>query len=105
MNKHTPGPWRIDFGWSERHQHPSMGPHIVGSDDRSVIELCPGYFHSAEGQVNARLIAAAPELLEALIVWTEASLYVTGEMEEKVPILKRARTLAFNALKKAQGDA
>jgi len=57
MSEHTPGPWIID------------------SDDGDIIEVVSGDYFIAdvhrlepkdEWRANARLIAAAPELLEAL---------------------------------------
>jgi hypothetical protein len=58
MNKHTPGPWTLDkksaisYGWRD------------GKPIRYEIAECKGFPASAEA--NARLISAAPELLEAL---------------------------------------
>lgn len=57
MSKHTPGPWRFS-------SHPHDGNYMrihCGSDPREGDNL-RGYC----GEANARLIAAAPELLEAL---------------------------------------
>ena len=60
--KHTPGPWTIeDNGWN--------GQFIYGDDDRVngkrrfIAEVDLNY---DEAEANARLIAAAPDLLEAL---------------------------------------
>lgn len=63
MNKHTPGPWMAVGAWVE---HP----------DDEVADICvcdtmlfsQGHFNRSEEEecANARLIAAAPELLEAL---------------------------------------
>jgi len=52
----------------------------------------------------ARLCADAPrliaELQEALQLYADASIYITGELEEKIPTLRRARALAFQVLAK-----
>jgi hypothetical protein len=66
MNEHTPGPWQAEFGEAvyvldrERGRVCTInwlrGPH--GSLGRRTDE---------EGVSNARLIAAAPDLLEALL--------------------------------------
>ncbi len=55
MNKHTPGPWRLD------------GPHVVGDNEHSakVRVAKVAYTNTNVGKANARLIAAAPDLLEA----------------------------------------
>ena len=62
MSAHTPGPWVYDFD-------PDGNRHVVYSDDGKVTEL---RFKDAEA--NARLIAAAPDLLEAcqrMVKWAE----------------------------------
>ena len=61
MNKHTPGPWT----------HEGQGD-ITGIEDngfgRGPVDVCSVYLRTVEGrhEANARLIAAAPDLLEAL---------------------------------------
>jgi hypothetical protein len=74
MSKHTftPGPWstdlKIDCG----------SPHseILGADGEIVAALWPP---SLRDQANARLIAAAPELLEALQLIVKACAFELGE--------------------------
>lgn len=64
QDKHTPGPWEAtgNFVRSPMHQ-PEGLPRGV-----QIVECRDGYFlpHTEEAKANARLIAAAPELLEAL---------------------------------------
>lgn len=64
--KHTPGPWRTDH---HEHNEPHQNIRIKGSY-RTVctvwIDDAPVPDYNAEQESNARLIAAAPELLEAL---------------------------------------
>ena len=62
--KHTPGPWKV-FNNRE------IGP-ISKEDDQSYGVMLPvayieQYDYPNDYEANARLIAAAPELLEALI--------------------------------------
>lgn len=57
MSKHTPGPWEIIGG--------QYGLPEVWKSDRSEA-VCERVFNG-----NARLIAAAPDLLEALIEMEE----------------------------------
>ena len=62
---HTPGPWRLTiYKITEGEKVISYGWSIVDAKSRSVP------LHSIDGSkqalANARLIAAAPELLEAL---------------------------------------
>jgi hypothetical protein len=59
MSKHTPGPWRIapasDY---------ADGSLNVDADTRGYVCLA-GFRDDPEARANARLIAAAPDLLEA----------------------------------------
>ena len=64
MSGHTPGPWFV--GVTLAPQHGEDVPAIVGDRD-SVVALLPGNWNfCTKNEANARLIAAAPELLEAL---------------------------------------
>ena len=63
MSKHTPGPWEI-----EEHYH-SGYRWISGPKHSQLAQVvwCMSYEdRSPECEANAHLIAAAPELLEAL---------------------------------------
>lgn len=59
--KHTPGPWK----YQKQNGSPTTGKHMISGAK-------PGYLAevrdcgSGDVEANARLIAAAPELLEAL---------------------------------------
>jgi hypothetical protein len=56
MSEHSPGPWHYQ-------QKSDVYTHIVRADKhRFICQLS----HHPEAEANARLIAAAPELLEAL---------------------------------------
>lgn len=57
MSKHTPGPWK---------QHLVDETLIVASDRTTVASTSIDYDKAETAEANARLIAAAPELLEAL---------------------------------------
>lgn len=69
MSKHTPGPWKADtprFGYQNVRQDPADW------DGRGYQLICTvpqskkGTNYGEMFEANARLIAAAPELLEAL---------------------------------------
>jgi len=61
---HTPGPWKCE------HMHTSI---CVGDQTLASVYYGEGRSY-AESQANAKLIAAAPELLEALqLLWTEVA--------------------------------
>ena len=57
MAKHTPGPWHVGM---------KPGPIVYGEDGAQVAPLHVPMVPKEENRANARLIAAAPELLEAL---------------------------------------
>lgn len=64
-SKHTPGPWHFHKKQSEF----AFRIDAAGDDwqELATVYQVPPYTHLMEqGEANARLIAAAPELLEAL---------------------------------------
>ena len=63
MSKHTPGPWLYD----DESEVISTDARLEGSK-AEIAEVVTSYYgpFAAEQQANARLIAAAPDLLEAL---------------------------------------
>ena len=56
MSEHTPGPWEVQYGYPTRtgHEYLVFGPQW-GSDGGMIAN-----------QADARLIAAAPDMLDAL---------------------------------------
>lgn len=70
--KHTPGPWKLypmSNGWSiypacDTTQHD--GSIVVHSHKRIVTDVCGFNWEDTEHSGNAALIAAAPDLVEAL---------------------------------------
>ena len=105
MNKHTPGPWKHhgEAVWSE---HKS----VSGKETRGTRTTHEGAVSSrqrmpdAEREANSNLIAAAPELLEAL----EFSITDTGALAEQSPMyaLRRLASIseaARSAIAKAKG--
>ena len=66
MSNHTPGPWRVfEVPEFKRSDPAKVG---VGRDDGADIAHCSGFDSQRskeEELANARLIAAAPELLAA----------------------------------------
>lgn len=97
MSKHTPGPWIAVGAWVE---HPDDSiPDIctcdqvnIGQEGRSDEEM----------RANARLIAAAPELLEAaqhLSCWIEVLLHALDtEMDGFVLELSNHKTGASTTI-------
>ena len=84
MSKHTPGPWQIGKNFGSVVCDTPV-PGIRGSDD---TEYYGGHLIAESvTEANARLIAAAPELLEALHIQhacgapAKANLYDEGGVE------------------------
>ena len=87
-NKHTPGPWRY-VG--------HFGTHCLDSNGRCIADAPhPNGMSEEEGFANARLIAAAPELLEALE-------YLAGFEKNADWDGYKAVTMAKSAIAKARG--
>ena len=64
MTKHTPGPWKC----SQHLGHPAWSVHVDSGDRGRGLIIVDGVagIDREHRLANARLIAAAPELLEAL---------------------------------------
>lgn len=64
--KHTPGPWRIDYNQGDIW----IGPHINGGPEVLTVVNMPTRAYAGPALqariADARLIAAAPDLVEAL---------------------------------------
>ena len=68
--KHTPGPWTVDMKYIGKMWTDSIS--VADADGGHVAHLTRGYEGDENGDgcpsfANARLIAAAPDLLDALI--------------------------------------
>ena len=94
MNKHTPGPWGVAY--KDKH-----GQSVVKNEH---IEIATCWHHCVgeiekEMHANARLIAAAPDLLQALkiiSIWAE-----NGSTEKDFDDIAK---LANETLEKAKED-
>jgi hypothetical protein len=92
---HTPSPWHL----GKRGGNPA----IYGKDGTEVAEILHGL--TPEWRDNARLIAAAPEMLEALesiaIGLSPASVELQGET--LADLCRVCREIAENALANVKG--
>ena len=98
-SKHTPGPWKLEFN------------RLISNRACSWTFRANGYLigesfltGTSEGEANAHLIAAAPEMYEALRVLAEEMEYCNRESPQSMHMTipywaKRARA----ALAKAEG--
>ena len=87
MSKHTPGPW-IGAGPSFGDPLPRYTTEIVTEredEDGAATSICelPFRHHDDENEANARLIAAAPELLEALMLYVNDDNQTHTDRERK----------------------
>ncbi|MEN4917537.1 hypothetical protein ABE485_02610 [Achromobacter spanius] len=97
MTTHTPGPWAVRYDYVV--QAPSF-------DDGRLVPVAQPYGVNSDGTdlfANARLIAAAPELLEALIAMEqEKSDYMTRNALGD-PSVETTNKMARAAIAKATG--
>ena len=87
--KHTPGPWEVT------NVYPKREPYYIAEGKGNAIACTMG--GSRQDQANANLIAAAPELLEALRL-AEATLAANLSQSDALPEIRAA-------LAKAEGKA
>ena len=97
-DKHTPGPWRVV-------NKPRLSSLEVYAGDTAICELWRRADRAAE-HATAQLIAAAPDLLEALKAINEAACYVTEEdpSNQRMGLLLIG-TIARDVIAKAEGRA
>lgn len=77
--KHTPGPWRIEVGDADGAR--ALQWPTIQSESREIVGTEGFYGDIEEDIANARLAAAAPELLEALetlVAMDDCGMGVTG---------------------------
>lgn len=109
MTQHTPGPWYTDTNFDGRHQHlPIMTVHESFKDGEwpyhpKLAAVYHGRGHAPReiAESNARLIAAAPELLAALEYWTPLIKGQEGRSDETDVEIDKARA----AITKARGQS
>lgn len=101
MTKHTPGPWEIAFETFDNDGAPETAIQALGGRAFVAFALEFGPNNPQMREANARLIAAAPDLLEALkkIVKSLADQDDEG-MIEHVYLMIKARA----AITKATGE-
>ncbi|MFA5379870.1 MAG: hypothetical protein WC455_29190 [Dehalococcoidia bacterium] len=89
-SKHTPGPWGIDIN--------SVGEYLISAGPIGTpVDYLAVITNRKRSKANARLIAAAPELLEALAFCVEA-------LEVEAPIYRDHIAQARAAIAKAKGE-
>jgi hypothetical protein len=84
MNKHTPGPWGRNI------RPVSKYPIVYAGRNTHIARVITDGLEEAEAEANADLIAAAPDLLEALRGILNIALIDTGPWAKTVAIEARA---------------
>lgn len=97
MSKFTPGPWEYLSEIEYCHDHPFSQAHRVKIGQETLTISCHGVDWDGEpmAKANACLIAAAPDLYEALKWVTDVWAYTWSDKQMKK---------ALAALKKARGE-
>ena len=95
MNAHTPGPWKAAL--------PIGNPPFVSNEGTVVVQKVGPIGDYATAEANARLIAAAPELLEALkLLQTALTEHGLRDVKKRFSLCV-ADAAASEALAKAEG--
>lgn len=107
--KHTPGPWKVDRSF------PRQLPFGISqvNEPRQAVLTTQAFCRKTtdEGEANARLICAAPDLLaalEALCAWSDHS-SLTGlpdgaPVADSAPCFDDTVKMVHAAIKKARGE-
>src|SRR3990167_7639940 len=91
MNAHTPGPWWVsDTNWATGYRIQAVVSAVDGDDIAQVTNV-----------PDARLIAAAPELLEALEHIASVDLRGSDDLEHLVTLARGIQIAARKAVQKA----
>lgn len=104
MSGHTPGPWRLCRRVFDGN---TEAFHIAGPEYGSGRPVCETPYFGAsaaknpeEQDANGRLIAAAPEMYEAIVAWLAAE--ETLEKDGGLRMEQEARAKMREAIQKAQ---
>lgn len=75
MSKHTPGPWKAE---------PSGYGSVISKDGKSMVAVWPEGLGGPTfpHEANARLIAAAPDMLSALSAAVESGMVPVSSMKD-----------------------
>lgn len=96
-NKHTPGPWKV-----EKYPYDKIFICRKRGFKNSVIAEIGNNFENENNKANAALIAAAPEMLEALMkiytkLCSEQFQYLQNDFENELINIEKA-------IQKARGE-
>ena len=96
-HKHTPGLWM------------AVGDYVFGGEDESFESVCllKNTIYSDSKEANARLIAAAPDLLEAclaMIEWDDREKDYAVSFEARMGLCEQGFGKTRAAIAKATGE-
>ncbi len=101
--KHTPGPWVLEIlqGYDSFDCPVDSDVEITAADGKHIHSHDLGYRDDTDEEIkaNARLIAAAPDLLDALKALTDRMSLYAGHHDDELTKIGRA------AIAKATGEA
>ena len=103
MGKHTPGPWTVEWEWADDGPFADDAPKLYWIEPVPIPET--GQF---ELEADARLAAAAPDLLaacEALVDVLETHALEPGDGIDDLRQVALVLRGAYAAVAKAKGDA
>lgn len=92
--KHTPGPWKVAHGMRGLQ---NLKVHGVENNEGLGIVNCGT---GKDGEANARLIAAAPDMLEALKLIVKMG---NDSSPEGIAVINRGYEMAAAAIAKVEG--
>ena len=106
MSKHTPGPWTYESDPTHRQYNVRMLTHMIATHDEAkhicTINNLPRHVRANRdpqiAEANARLIAAAPDLLAALKNFMDRTFELYGQS----PNMDRVRDEARAAIARAE---
>lgn len=100
--KHSKGKWKV-----APQPFSLLVTHEVNGKEESICQISQRYKSESQQQANANLIAAAPELLEALELATKRILQLAlaaDLSEDLLDIVTDEVGIFKNAIKKAKGE-
>lgn len=101
MRKHTPGPWSLS---EETHRDGLRSKLIHGMPEGMLAIVRVEHQGAYYGDANARLIAAAPDMLDALQHLSSVYEHIWVKMSDgEMAIVKGAWEVAEAAIAKAEG--
>ena len=90
MKMHTPGPWRV----ARQNPSPTTGEWMISSVKRSGYLAEVRDCGSGDIAANARLIAAAPEMLRVLIDCEKNMIISTNQDMSRIDIIRDVIAIA-----------